>query len=81
MGTLSEAENDETIRSRKGPPCTVGIALSQLDKADASTLLEWLADDKRQHVWIARALRKHADTHVQPAAISRHRNGECGCNR
>ena len=65
---------------RRGPACTVGMALKllkgeQLEKTQHAMTLAHI-----QNVMIARRLSEWTDVTVKDAAVSRHRKKECGCD-
>jgi hypothetical protein len=79
MGKLGAAIAAENLQ-RKGPACTVGVALSTLAKADAADLRAALADPGIACTALSRALRA-VDVVVSGTTLSRHRKGDCGCAR
>ena len=75
---LSEALETQT-KKIQGPPCAIGVALTELDAADAIALAQALASDM-QSTMIARAM---SSTGIRVAAttVGRHRRGDCACGR
>lgn len=65
----------------KGPPCTVGTTLANLDRDDRHTLNNWLHDRAVSDARIATALVAATGDGPGASAISRHRRGLCRCNR
>lgn len=65
----------------KGPPCTVGTTLANLDRDDRQTLLGWLHDRAVSDARIATALGAATDDGPGVSAIGRHRRGLCLCSR
>lgn len=62
----------------KGPPCTMGVILSELDKDDRSALVEALIDRTVEHTTIYRVLTGNGFK-VSINTVQRHRRGECRC--
>jgi hypothetical protein len=79
--SLATALEAEKAAARKGPPCGMSVLLARLDKADATTLVAYLADrDNVTTAVIHRALL--AEGHqLGKNTIERHRRGECSCGR
>ena len=79
MGKLEQVLAEQT-KLRKGPVCSVTVALTQLDADDRKALTAAFANPAYQHTQIAGAL-KAIGMDVSPTAISRHRRNECMCGR
>jgi hypothetical protein len=75
--SLAEAADLNPPRSR-GPLCSVRVARDEMDEDDRKLLDEWLADRRVPATRITRIL-VTAGYKVGSDAVSRHRNGECGC--
>lgn len=65
-------------QAKKGPSCTVGIAIAELPEKDAARLVQALATPALRHTSIAKWLDK-AGYRVHPSSIGRHRQKMCGC--
>ena len=63
----------------KGPPCSVGVLLAELDAKQAIEVKEALASPLIGHTVIARAIQTEFGQRVAPQAIGRHRRGACLC--
>jgi hypothetical protein len=79
--TLREAEA-LVPEVKRGPECSLMVVRAQLDDQDRDLLDAWLATPKSEmtHTRLSRIL-KTAGFVVGDSAVSRHRNGECGCRR
>lgn len=75
---LSEALEAQTKKTQ-GPPCAIGVALTELDAADAIALTQALASDM-QSTMIARAM-SSTGIRVASTTVGRHRRGDCACGR
>lgn len=75
---FSEALASEEAAHRKGPPCSLGALLTEMDAEDVAALQAALAS-QRPHTWIARALGSIGHK-VLPDTVKRHRRGECQCD-
>ncbi|GAB3863434.1 hypothetical protein GCM10028801_31050 [Nocardioides maradonensis] len=65
--------------TKKGPRCTVCVALGALPKADAQVLRDWMADPSWTFPAIADEVADDPDTPtLSVSAISRHARGQCG---
>ena len=76
--SLRQTIAEESKPALKGPPCTVSIVLTQLDKDDVAALQEALADPRVTGSAICRALEKEGHR-VPPHSLNRHRRGICNC--
>ena len=79
MGKLEQVLAEQT-KLRKGPVCSVTVALTQLVADDKAALETAFANPGYQHSQISAAL-KAIGLDVSPTAISRHRRNECMCGR
>lgn len=71
----------EEIKSEsviKGPPCTVGLALQKMSKAEKVDFDTACKDPSIAATIIARVVMRHG-YEVKSAAIIRHRKGDCLC--
>lgn len=64
---------------RKGPSCSVGKLLAELDPDQRAKLEAALADREVQTAHLTRALVLAADRRFDPASVGRHRKGTCNC--
>lgn len=82
MGTtITFAEALRQEQPHKGPRCSIGALLAELEPDNAAQLRKALDAPGVQHAQIARALRAIGHN-VGPTTISRHRSGECkNCDR
>jgi hypothetical protein len=76
---LSDRLN-ETTPLRPGTRCSVDLVKSNLDDVDTRDLDAALANVTLSATTIAHALQADGHT-VRPAAIARHRRGECRCSQ
>jgi len=65
--------------ARRGPRCTVSVALDQLDRDDRLTLITWLDDSAITGRRIAAAVRSATGLALTVTTVHRHRRHECGC--
>jgi hypothetical protein len=69
-------------KTGNGPKCSVGQALSSLDRESADAFRAALEDRQR---WEEQALKKAVTSDGGPfigeGAIGKHRRGQCGCFR
>lgn len=77
MGALSKAAEHVSER-RRGPGCSVGLALAAMDDDDRTTLLGWVHDG-RQWAWISRVLGE-AGLRISDFTLRRHFDGRCRCD-
>jgi len=64
---------------KKGPPCTVGVALRQCDADDRAVLQGWLDDPSITHARLARSILLSELGRVAPESVRRHRAKDCLC--
>lgn len=76
MGRITDLV--DAHRPRKGPTCTVGLAIATYPKPEQTEWLEVLAATV-PHTVIAEAFKADNHPEVKPSAISRHRTGKCMC--
>lgn len=74
---FSDALDAEQAAHRKGPPCSIGALLTEMDAEDADALQSALGS-QMPHAWIARALAAIGHK-VLSETVGRHRRGECSC--
>ena len=65
---------------RKGPICTIAVALSSLDKAEADALREMLTDPRWGSPYIAELLSSNGHP-IANYTVNNHRRGGCACQR
>lgn len=75
---FEDAIANEIKAHRKGPPCSMGALIGDLDEADRKALQAALDDPKVAHTWIARAL-TGVGRRMNPDTVARHRRGDCDC--
>jgi hypothetical protein len=77
--TFNFSEQLQAQRSaKKGPPCTISVILSELDKDDRSALVAALTDKTVEHTAIYKVLTRNG-FRVSIHTVQRHRRGECLC--
>ena len=67
--------------ARRGPRCTVSVALDQLDRDDRHTLVAWLGDPDITARRIAAAVQSATSLSLTVTTVHRHRRQECGCSQ
>jgi hypothetical protein len=67
-------------RTRKGPPCSVGLLLSLLDPDEAEALEGWLRGPM-ESVEIAERVMSEGYADIAGTTFARHRRGICLCGR
>lgn len=67
-------------RGKKGPPCSIGLALEAMDPVLRGKVEQSIQDPMVKGAHISRAL-GHLDppVNVSGSTVQRHRNGECAC--
>jgi uncharacterized membrane protein len=63
---------------RKGPPCTVSLALEQLSPEETVVFHDAMRNPQQQGTRIAAELRREG-YNVKDDALQRHRRGLCAC--
>lgn len=69
---------DPQYTYRKGPECSVAIAVRQMDKATVAKFDAAMANDNAPSTQIAKAL-QDLGFQVRYEALQRHRRGACRC--
>ena len=77
MGLLDSLA-DPQYTYRKGPECSVAIAVRQMDKATVAKFDAAMANDNAPSTQIAKAL-QDLGFQVRYEALQRHRRGACRC--
>lgn len=78
MGRLADAIT--AAQSARGPNCTVGLIITDLDEEGRRDLSQAMDNPRVQHAAIAAGL--HMVGHkVDAQTVSRHRRGLCSCQR
>ena len=75
MGLLDDIESRHV---KKGPHCTIGLALDKLDPKDRNDLIVALDRPDIQGTVIAKVLTERGLV-IRPEAVSRHRRRLCNC--
>jgi hypothetical protein len=69
---------DPKYTYRKGPECSVAIAVRQMDKATVAKFEAAMANDNAPSTQIAKAV-QDLGFQVRYEAVQRHRRGACRC--
>ena len=77
MGLLDDLA-DPKYTYRKGPECSVAIAIKQMDQATVKKFQAAMANDNAPSTQIAKAV-QGLGFHVRYEAVQRHRRGACRC--
>jgi hypothetical protein len=78
---MAEALTEEMKGSRKGPACSTGAFIVNLESdEDRRDILDALADKSVQTAVIYRAMKKMSDE-VSVTSIAKHRKNECQCSK
>jgi hypothetical protein len=78
MSSLLDNLADPNYTYRKGPECTVALAMEQMDKATLATFQTAMANPAAPGTQIAKAVQE-LGYQVRYEAIQRHRRGACRC--
>jgi methylmalonyl-CoA mutase cobalamin-binding subunit len=78
MSSLLNKLADPHYTYRKGPECTVALAMRQMDKATLATCQAALDNAAAPSTQIAKALQELGFA-VRYEALQRHRRGACRC--
>ena len=78
MDTPLAIQLQNQVPRRKGPPCSISVILSELDKDDRTALVEALTNPLIAHTAIYRVLANNG-FRVNLNTVQRHRRGECRC--
>jgi len=65
--------------TRKGPGCSVGLALALLSDSEADALLSMLTGKAWKSSQIADELHAEHQVEIKGETIARHRRGGCSC--
>lgn len=65
-------------KPKKGPPCGMGLTLSELDDRDREALEAALRDRRVSGTFIRQALEQNGHD-LSLVQVARHRRGECQC--
>ena len=65
---------------RKGPVCTIAVALASLDKTEADALRAMLIDPRWGSPYIAELLSENGHP-IANYTVNNHRRGGCACQR
>jgi hypothetical protein len=74
---LDEMRKDS---AKKGPSCAIGLTYTRLAVQEQTAFKEAMKDETIQSTAIARWLGQKGYS-VKPHTMSRHRRGQCGCER
>ena len=78
MSSLLDNLADPHYTYRKGPECTVAIAMRQMDDATIKKFQAAMANERAPATQIAKAV-QDLGYHVRYEALQRHRRGACRC--
>ena len=68
----------DALRRRKGPPCSVGVAIARLDKDESAAVAAAIAAGKTSRA-VAIVLTQWSGVSVREQSVARHRRGDCLC--
>lgn len=69
----------EALMPKKGPRCSVGVALVALAPAERRKVLAALAAPQITSPAIVRWFKQKGNS-ISPSSVNRHRRGECSCD-
>jgi len=78
LSSLLDNLADPNYTYRKGPECTVALAMQQMDKATLATFHAAMANPAAPSTQIAKAVQQ-LGYQVRYEASQRHRRGACRC--
>jgi hypothetical protein len=78
MSSLLDTLSDPQYTPKRGPTCTVGLAMKDMDEDTLKKFTAAMANPSAAGTLIAKAV-QDLGFKVRPDAIQRHRRGACRC--